>query len=178
MKNEKNPTVFSLHESGMEESSLGIGFVTPLVNGAYFSTPSFPSFRSNGNDSPTPSVPGFLDRNIIHQSNTLASQRTEILKGMTSFYNEISVIVGKYIDSLKTLPEMVSEIEECVGKDLCYKILVKISFLLKQKEIEQFSKEYKKELKFPTFKKEPRKMEEGGNRKTIGFRMIDFTKKK
>lgn len=171
MKNEKNPTVFSLHEAGMEESSLGIGFVSPLVNGPYYSTPSFPSFSNNN------TVPGFLDRSIIHQTNTLTSQRIDLLKGMTSFYNEISIIVGKYIDSLKTLSEMVSEIEECVGKDLCYKILLKVSFLQKQKEIEQFLKEYKKELKFPTFKKEQKKIEEP-KKSSVGFKIIDFTKKK
>lgn len=174
MSNEKNPVVFSLHESGMEESSVGVDFTRPILTTTF---PSFNTNSSNNNNNSSNLLPGFLDRAIIHQTNTLTSQRLEILKGLTPFYNEISIIIGKYIDSLKSLSEMVSEIEECVGKDLCYKILLKISFLQKQKEIEQFSKEYKKELKFPIFKKETKKVEESGNKKGIGFRIIDFTKK-
>lgn len=185
LKNDKNPTVFSLYGSRTrsEEESLytrGVNVLNPLIN-----EPFFPSFHQNnahrdGSSSvEESSVPSFLNRQIVHQTQTMSSQRVNILKDICpNFYKEISQIIEKYISGIKPLSEMVSEIEECVGKETCLRIVGRVPFLQKQKEISQFAVEYKKELKFPSFKKSIPKAEEVQQpSKKQSFRVIDLTKK-
>ncbi|ELA41718.1 uncharacterized protein VICG_01222 [Vittaforma corneae ATCC 50505] len=180
LKNEKNPTVFSLHDSRArsEEESLytrGVNILNPLIN-----EPFFPSFNQSNISRDSSSVPSFLNRQIVHQAQTINSQRVNILKDISpNFYNEISQIIEKYISGIKPLTEMIAEIEECVGKETCLRIIGRVPFLQKQKEISQFSVEYKKELKFPSFKKSIPKVDEAPQQpnKRQSFRVIDLTKK-
>lgn len=174
----KNPSVLSLQEknSTLEQESLfttGVNIVNPLVDEPFF--PSFSRDKKPGNSS---TVPSFLNRQIIHEADGIKRQRENIIKDISpNFYTNISTIIEKYISNVKPLHEMIAEIEECVDKEKTLRILQKVSFLQKQKEISEFSVEYKKKLKFPSFKKET-KTQVQPVKKPMAFRIIDFTKKK
>lgn len=193
-KSDKNPTVLSLHnfkennEDDISIYSRGVNILNPLINEPYF-----PSFNENGSNTSNNrngsnssnnengSVPNFLNRTVIKQREESKIERVSILVEITPlFYKEISLIIEKYISGIKALSEMIGEIEECVGKQNCSKILGRINFLEKQNEINKFLEEYKKELKFPSFVKSNKtginNLEEN-KKKGVGFKVLNFSKK-
>lgn len=180
LKNEKNPQVFSLKEGKAEDEdespyTRGVNILTPLVK-----TPFFPSFLQGKSIPDATAVPSFLNRQIVHEAQTASSQRLNILRDICpNFAKEISVIIEKYISGSKPLPEMVSEIEDSAGSAACLKILGRISFFQRQKEVSVFIEQYKKELKFPKFKKKSGgPAEESTPKSSVGFRVFDFSKNK
>lgn len=167
VKSDINPQVFSLLEQGNNEESLyrqGVNILNPLV-----SEPYFPSFG-------TAAVPGFLNRQIVQEETSAGAQRQRIIGEISAtFSNEIADAVEKYISGLSGLKEMVNLIQECAGTTITQRILDRVPFGKKQKEVGTFLVEYKKELKFPPFKKSE-KRESGPEKSSVGFRIIDFSK--
>lgn len=184
VKKDKDVQVFSLFTKGglLEPESLyttGVNILNPLVN-----EPFFPSFNkvnaAKTKKADLGSVPSFLSRQIIHETDDLKRQRERILNLIVpNFSSGISPIIDKYICNIKPLKEMTSELEETVGKEITLKILQKIPFLQKQKEVSEFAIQYKKELKFPPLKKSTKPLAANPNTKpSLGFKIIDFTKQK
>lgn len=173
---EKNPPVLSLSEkrSGDEDEEsiyrTGTNVLNPLV-----SSPFFPTFSMAATAEPREAagcVPSFLDRRILHQEESSSRQRTAQVGSIApSFCSEICTSIGKYLAGTKPIGEMVGEIEDAVGKSTCLRILESVSFLQKQRDVREFLVGYKKELKFPTFKKAAR--DEVQRKKQIGFRVLD-----
>lgn len=178
--NEANPPVFSLFEKGQEQDEESLYGTDSNITNPLISNPFFPKFSSNTTDGSSndsrQNVPVFLNRQIIHQEDSVSKQRINQVKYITSnFYAEISDSIGKYISGRKAVEDMVKEIEDCVGKQICLKILEGVPFYSKQKQIRDFSEGYKKELTFPTFKKTTEKVKENKKQKT-GFRILDSSK--
>lgn len=180
LKNEKNPTVLSLSEKkdgdGDEESiyRTGTNILNPLVNSPFF--PTFSRAASpRAQDEASSSVPSFLNRQILQQAESSSKQRASQVRNITPlFCSEISTSIEKYVGGMKSIKEMVCEIEDAVGKPTCLRILESVSFVQKQREVKEFLVNYKKELKFPTFKKTPaRNGAEDQRKKTIGFKVLD-----
>lgn len=194
VKNEKNPEVFSLYEKDQNADqqenlySTGVNILNPLVNEPFF--PSFSRSPASLASAPSPfkkvvsqqAVPSFLNRQILHDIQGANKHREGVIKEVTnSFYVEISAMIEKFITGSKPLSEMISEIEDSVGKENCLKILQRISFLHKQVEVTAFIVQYKKELKFPVLKKAVKPVvteNESSKKKGPGFRIIDFTNRK
>ena len=183
--NEPNPQVFSLYhkDENSEHVSLystGVNILNPLIK-----TPFFPSFSDSSNSPQSPesqtAVPSFLNRQILHDFQDAAKHRETVIKSITvNFSKEIASSIEKFISGTKVLSDMVAEIEESVGSDTCLKILQRVSFSNKQKEVSSFTQEYKKQLKFPVFKKSERPIEtpSTGKKEQQVFRIIDFSKNK
>lgn len=177
LKNVKNPVVFSLHDASSGEEPVafarGTGIEAPIV-----SQPYFPSFAERGAGRNSSSeLPSFLNRQQLQQAKSASTQRENLIRGISSgFYKEIAAIIEKYIAGSKPQREMVVEIEECVGKKECLKIISRVEFGEKRKEMGEFLPIYKKEVQFPPFerkiKKEPELV-----KKSKEFRIIDFTRK-
>lgn len=178
LKEETNPPVFSLGDiaTGEETSVLNdeMNLETPLVHEPFF--PSFSNRQVSGGEE---GVPSFLNRQIVRETRSVNTHRQQILVDISpTFGQEISMAIEKYILGTKSLEEMISEIEDCVGKEQCLKVLNKVPFLQKQKEINEFQIKYKKEIKFPAFKKEPKKDTEPKVVEKKAFRIISLSKNK
>ncbi|KAM0679455.1 hypothetical protein GINT2_002297 [Glugoides intestinalis] len=178
LKGEKNPPVFSLCDTaagGETGESTGEDVEVPLVQQPFF--PTFLKGRVNGREEE--GVPSFLNREIVRDARSVNTHRKRMLVEISpAFGEEISEIIEKYILGSKSLDEMISEIEESVGKEQCLKVLNKVPFLQKQREINEFQIKYKKEIKFPVFKKAPKKDDGAKVAEKKTFKIISLTKKK
>lgn len=176
---EKNPQVFSLSErrpSDEDEESVyrtGTNVLSPLV-----SSPFFPTFSRAATAEPRNvqgCVPSFLDRRILHQAESSSKQRVvQVGSIVPMFCTEVCAGIEKYIAGMKSVGEMVCEIEDAVGKIACLRILENVSFLQKQRDVGEFLVGYKKEMKFPSFKKAAARDKE--QEKQIGFKMLDASR--
>lgn len=145
---------------------------TPLVNEPYF-----PSFES------TDAIPDFMNRSIIAQEDHISNVRVKQIQSITkTFYNEINVGIGKYIEGTKELATLINEIESAVGNQVCLRILENINFVNKSREVKEFLKDYKRAVTFPTFQQTSAPVPKSNKKQSkplfSSFKILDTSKKR
>lgn len=155
-----------------------------LDSALYSSKLLFPTFSSlslsstpknninNVNSSNNISHPDYLNRSTINQESKLKEKRINKIKSITNnFIYEINEIIENFLLDNKSIDEMVREIEDCVGP--CLKILESVDFDRKSKIVNDFIKEYKNKLKFPSFSKNIAK--ENKEKKKKEFKILSLS---